>query len=126
MESYAQPILNGILLGGLYAIIAIGMSTMFGIVRLVNLAHGDLMILASFFSLTATAWLGLTPFWSLLVVVPAMYFVGYFIQGFLLNRVLGKEMEPPLLVAFGVSIIVQNLMLMIYTPDARSLKTGLP
>jgi branched-chain amino acid transport system permease protein len=125
MESYAQPILNGILLGGLYAVIAIGMSTMFGIVRLVNLAHGDLMILASFFSLTATAWLGLTPFWSLLVVVPAMYFVGYFIQGFLLNRVLGKEMEPPLLVAFGVSIIVQNLMLMIYTPDARSLKTGL-
>jgi len=125
MESYAQPILNGILLGGLYAIIAIGMSTMFGIVRLVNLAHGDLMILASFFSLTATTWLGLTPFWSLLVVVPAMYFVGYFVQGFLLNRVLGKEMEPPLLVAFGVSIIVQNLMLMIYTPDARSLKTGL-
>ena len=125
MESYAQPILNGILLGGLYAIIAIGMSTMFGIVRLVNLAHGDLMILASFLSLTTTTWLGLTPFWSLLVVVPAMYFVGYFIQGFLLNRVLGKEMEPPLLVAFGVSIIVQNLMLMIYTPDARSLKTDL-
>jgi branched-chain amino acid transport system permease protein len=125
MESYAQPILNGILLGGLYAIIAIGMSTMFGIVKLVNLAHGDLMILASFFSLTTTTWLGLTPFWSLLVVVPAMYFVGYFVQGFLLNRVLGREMEPPLLVAFGVSIIVQNLMLMIYTPDARSLKTGL-
>jgi branched-chain amino acid transport system permease protein len=125
MESYAQPILNGILLGGLYAIIAIGMSTMFGIVKLVNLAHGDLMILASFFSLTTTTWLGLNPFWSLLVVVPAMYFVGYFVQGFLLNRVLGKEMEPPLLVAFGVSIIAQNLMLMIYTPDARSLKTGL-
>ncbi len=125
MEDYAQPILNGILLGGLYAIIAIGMSTMFGIVRLVNLAHGDLMILASFFSLTVTTWLGLNPFWSLLIVVPAMYFVGYFVQGFLLNRVLGKDMEPPLLVAFGVSIIVQNLMLMIYTPDARSLKTDL-
>ena len=125
MESYAQPILNGILLGGLYAIIAIGMSTMFGIVRLVNLAHGDLMILASFLSLTTTSLLGVNAFWSLLVVVPAMYFVGYFIQGFLLNRVLGKEMEPPLLVAFGISIIVQNLMLMIYTPDARSLKTSL-
>ncbi len=125
MESYAQPILNGVLLGGLYAIIAIGMSTMFGIVKLVNLAHGDLMILGSFFALTTIAWTGVNPFWSLVVVVPAMYFVGYFVQGFLLNRVLGKEMEPPLLVAFGVSIIVQNLMLMIYTPDARSLKTGL-
>jgi branched-chain amino acid transport system permease protein len=125
MEVYAQPILNGILLGGLYAIIAIGMSTMFGIVKLVNLAHGDLMILASFLSLTTVTWVGVNPFWSLLVVVPAMYFVGYFVQGFLLNRVLGKDQEPPLLVAFGVSIIVQNLMLMVYTPDARSLKTTL-
>jgi len=125
MESYAQPILNGILLGGLYAIIAIGMSTMFGIVRLVNLAHGDLMMLASFLSLTVMAWFGVNPLWTLFLVVPAMYFVGFFIQGFLLNRVLGKAMEPPLLVAFGISIILQNLLLLIYTPDARSLKTTL-
>jgi branched-chain amino acid transport system permease protein len=125
MDAYAQPILNGILLGGLYAVIAIGMSTMFGIVRLVNLAHGDLMILASFLSLTVIAWSGVSPFLSLLVVIPVMYGVGFSIQDFLLNRVLGKEMEPPLLVAFGVSIIVQNLLLMVYTPDARSLKTTL-
>jgi branched-chain amino acid transport system permease protein len=125
MEAYAQPILNGILLGGLYAVIAVGMSTMFGIVKLVNLAHGDLMILASFLALTTMTWLGVNPFWSLVAVVPAMYVVGFFVQGVLLNRVLGRGMEPPLLVAFGVSIIVQNLLLMIYTPDARSLKTGL-
>jgi branched-chain amino acid transport system permease protein len=91
----------------------------------VNLAHGDLMILASFLSLTVIAWSGVSPFLSLLVVIPVMYGVGFFIQDFLLNRVLGKEMEPPLLVAFGVSIIVQNLLLMVYTPDARSLKTTL-
>lgn len=125
MESYAQPLINGILLGGLYAIIAIGMSTMFGIVKLVNLAHGDLMILGSFLSLTLVTWLGVSPLWTLLAVVPAMYFVGYFVQGYLLNRVLGREMEPPLLVAFGLSIIVQNLLLLIYTPDARSLMTSL-
>ena len=125
MEDFAQPILNGILLGGLYAIIAIGMSTMFGIVKLVNLAHGDLMILASFLCLSLGTWLGISPLWTLLLVVPIMYFVGFFVQGFLLNRVLGKEMEPPLLVAFGVSIIVQNLLLMVYTPDARSLMTNL-
>ncbi len=125
MESYAQPILNGILLGGLYAIIAIGMSTMFGIVRLVNLAHGDLMMLASFLALTVLSFAGVNPLWSLVIVVPAMYFVGYFIQSFLINRVLPKGMEPPLLVAFGVSIILQNLLLLIYTPDARSLKTTL-
>lgn len=125
MEAYAQPILNGILLGGLYAVIAIGMSTMFGIVKLVNLAHGDLMILGSFLSLVVISSLGLNPLWSLIVVVPVMYFVGFAIQGYLLNRVLGKEMEPPLLVAFGVSIILQNLLLLIFTPDARSLTTSL-
>ena len=125
MESYAQPLINGILLGGLYAIIAIGMSTMFGIVKLVNLAHGDLMILGSFLCLTLVTWFGVSPLWTLFAVVPVMYFVGYFVQGHLLNRVLGREMEPPLLVAFGLSIIIQNLLLLIYTPDARSLMTSL-
>ena len=125
MEGLAQPLLNGILLGGLYAVVAIGMSTMFGIVKLVNLAHGDLMILGSFLSLVLISSLGVSPFISLVVVVPIMYFVGYFVQGYLINRVLGRDMEPPLLVAFGLSIILQNLLLLIFTPDARSLATSL-
>jgi branched-chain amino acid transport system permease protein len=125
MEDIVQPIINGILLGGLYAIVAIGMSTMFGIVKLVNLAHGDLMMLSSFLCLSFIGWLGISPLLSLFIVVPIMYFVGFFIQGFLINRVLGKEMEPPLLVAFGLSIILQNLLLLIYTPDARTLETSL-
>jgi branched-chain amino acid transport system permease protein len=125
MEAYLQPICNGILLGGLYAVIAIGMSTMFGIVKLVNLAHGDLMVLSSFLALVLVSSLGISPLWCFIVVIPVMYFVGYFVQGYLLNRVLGKGMEPPLLVAFGLSIIFQNLLLMIFTPDARSLQTSL-
>ncbi|MBW1912985.1 MAG: branched-chain amino acid ABC transporter permease [Deltaproteobacteria bacterium] len=125
MEDFAQPIINGILLGGLYAVIAIGMSTMAGIVKVVNLAHGDLTMLAAFLCLSLVTWLGIFPMLALVVIIPVMYFVGYFLQGFLLNRVLGKEMEPPLLVAFGISIIVQNLLLIIYTPDARSLMTSL-
>lgn len=125
MEGLIQPALNGILLGGLYALIAIGMSMMFGIVRLVNLAHGDLLILSSYFGLVLTTWLGLHPFWSILITIPTMFCVGYCIQGFLINPVLDKGMEPPLLVAFGVSIILQNLLLMIFTPDARSLSTSL-
>lgn len=125
MEDLAQPILNGILLGGLYAVIAIGLSTMFGIVKFVNLAHGDLMILGSFLSLVLVSWLGINPFWTILIVVPVMYFVGFIIQAFLLNRVLGKGLEPPLIVAFGLSIILQNILLLIFTPDARSLMTPL-
>ncbi len=121
MQELAQPILNGILLGGLYALIAIGMSMMFGIVKLVNLAHGDMMILSSYLAMVFTAWLGINPFFSLVLTIPAMFIIGFLFQGFLINRVLGKAMEPPLLVAFGVSIILQNFLLTIFTPDARSI-----
>jgi branched-chain amino acid transport system permease protein len=121
VQELAQPILNGILLGGLYALIAIGMSMMFGIVKLVNLAHGDMMILSSYLAMVFTAWLGINPFFTLVLTIPAMFIVGFLFQGFLINRVLGKAMEPPLLVAFGVSIILQNLLLTIFTPDARSI-----
>ncbi len=125
MEGLAQDILNGLLLGGLYAVVAIGLSTIFGIVKLVNLAHGDLMILSSYLSLFMVSALGVSPLLTLVAVMPVMFAVGYILQRFLLNRVLGKEMEPPLLVAFGVSIIIQNFMLMAFTPDARSLMSSL-
>ena len=125
MEGLAQDILNGLLLGGLYAIVAIGLSTIFGIVRLVNLAHGDLMILASYLSFFLISALNVSPLLTLVAIIPVMFAIGYILQRFLLNRVLGEEMEPPLLVAFGVSIILQNLMLMTFTPDARSLVSDL-
>jgi len=125
MTDLAQPILNGILLGGLYAIIAIGLTTILGIVKVMNFAHGDLMILGSYMSLVLVTWLGVNPFLSLVAVVPVMYFVGFAIQGFLLNRVLGQELEPPLIVAFGLSIILQNFLLLVFTPDARTLMTAL-
>jgi branched-chain amino acid transport system permease protein len=125
MEGLAQDILNGLLLGGLYAIVAIGLSTIFGIVRLVNLAHGDLMILASYLSFFLISALSVSPLLTLVAIIPVMFAIGYILQRFLLNRVLGEEMEPPLLVAFGVSIILQNLMLMTFTPDARSLMSDL-
>ena len=125
MENLWQPILNGILLGGLYALIAIGLSTMLGIVRVMNFAHGDLMILASYMTLVLVTWLGIHPLMGLIVVIPAMYLVGYLIQRLLINRVLPQGEEPPLIVAFGLSIILQNILLLIFTPDARSLMTRL-
>jgi branched-chain amino acid transport system permease protein len=125
MESLIQPVINGILLGGLYAVIALGLTTMFGIVKLVNLAHGDLMVLSSYLSLVTITQLGINPFWSMLLVLPVMFVIGFLLQKYLLNRVLGKEMEPPLLVAFGVSIILQNLLLLVFSPDAQSLMTSI-
>lgn len=125
MQDLLQPIVNGILLGGLYGIIAIGLSTIMGIVKVMNFAHGELMILSSYLSLVLVLQFGANPFVTFLAVVPIMYFLGFCIQRFLVNRVLGKELEPPLLVTFGLSIILQNLLLLIFTPDARTLMTGL-
>ena len=125
MEDILQPILNGILLGGLYAVIAVGLSTILGIVKIMNFAHGDLMILGSYLGLVFVSWLGVNPFYSLIAVIPAMYIIGYYVQAFVINRVLGDELEPPLIVAFGLSIILQNVLLLTFTPDARTLMTDL-
>lgn len=119
------PIINGLLLGGLYGIIGIGMSMIFGIVRLVNLAHGDLIILASYLSLVTMMYFPINPLFTLMIVIPAMCLLGFAIQYYLLNQTLGKGMNPPLLIAFGLSIILQNLLLLIFTPDARTLLTSI-
>ena len=119
------PITNGLLLGGLYGIIGIGMSMIFGIVRLVNLAHGDLIILGSYLSLVTMTYFPVNPLLTLIIVIPVMCIIGFIIQYYLLNQVLGKGMNPPLLIAFGLSIILQNLLLLIFTPDARTLLTSI-
>jgi branched-chain amino acid transport system permease protein len=120
-----EPLINGILLGGLYAVIGIGLSIIFGIMRQVNLAHGELMILSSYLSLVFLQLLGLHPLLTFIFVLPAIFVFGYLIQSFLFNRVLGKGMESYLMISFGLSIILQNSMLLIFTPDARTLNTNL-
>ena len=117
--------MNGLLLGGLYGIVGIGMSMIFGIVRVVNLAHGDLVILASYLSLVTLSIFNVSPLLTLILVIPAMFLIGFLIQYYLVNRVLGQGMNPPLLVAFGLSIILQNLLLLVFTPDARALLTSI-
>lgn len=125
MIEYLEPLINGILLGGLYGVVGIGLSMVFGIMRQVNLAHGDLMILSSYFSLLFLQVLGLHPLVTLILVAPLMFFIGYLIQIFLFNRVMQRGMEPFLMISFGLSIIIQNTLLLTFTPDARSLETTL-
>ncbi|WP_258360985.1 branched-chain amino acid ABC transporter permease [Moorella sulfitireducens] len=125
VQDFAQPILNGILLGGLYAVVGIGMAMIFGIMRITNLAHGDLMVLASYLSLVIISGLGINPFVTLVIAIPVMFFVGLIVQSALINRVLKKGNEPPLLVTFGLSIIIQNALLLIFTPDAKMLMNSL-
>jgi branched-chain amino acid transport system permease protein len=121
---WIDTLLQGVLLGGLYALFATGLSLIFGVMRLVNIAHGDLIVLAAFVAFVVTQGLGLHPLLSLLLVVPAMAAVGYGLQRGLLNRTLGGDILPPLLVTFGLSIVIQNALLEIFTADSRKLQVG--
>ncbi|MCD7946701.1 MAG: branched-chain amino acid ABC transporter permease [Oscillospiraceae bacterium] len=120
-----QAIINGILLGGLYALVGVGMNVIFGIVKLTNLAHGDFIILASYLSLAVCTSLGIPPLLSLVIVIPIMFFIGFFLQSLLVNRVISRGPEPPLLVMFGLSIVIQNLLLSFFSSDAQHLPTKL-
>jgi branched-chain amino acid transport system permease protein len=121
---WINVILQGVLVGGLYAMFAAGLSLIFGVMRLVNIAHGDLIVLAAYVALMVTQALGIGPLTSLILVVPAMAIVGYALQRLLLNRTLGDDLLPPLLVTFGLSIIIQNGLLEIFTADSRKLQAG--
>jgi branched-chain amino acid transport system permease protein len=117
-------ILQGVLVGGLYAMFAAGLSLIFGVMRLVNIAHGDLIVLAAYVALVVTTGLGINPLVSLLVVVPLMALIGYALQRGILNQTLGPDLLPPLLVTFGLSVIIQNGLLELFTADSRKLQAG--
>jgi branched-chain amino acid transport system permease protein len=122
--NWLDTILQGILLGGLYALFAAGLSLVFGIMRLVNLAHGDLIVGAAFLILVLVSTLGLNPLLAALIAAPLMFAIGWLLQYHLLNRTLGKDILPPLLVTFGLSIVIQNGLLQGFTADSRRISAG--
>ncbi|WP_321828601.1 branched-chain amino acid ABC transporter permease [Thalassovita sp.] len=121
---WVNAIVQGTLLGGLYALFAAGLSLIFGVMRLVNIAHGDLIVLGAYLGLTVTAATGLHPLLALLLVVPTMAAIGYVLQRGLLNQTLGDDLLPPLLVTFGLSVILQNTLLEVYSADPQKISAG--
>nr|WP_306268609.1 branched-chain amino acid ABC transporter permease [Pararhizobium sp. IMCC3301] len=121
---WVNAVLQGVLLGGLYALFAAGLSLIFGVMRLVNIAHGDFIVLAAFLGLVVTGTLGLHPLLALVIVVPVMALLGYVLQRGILNQTLGRDILPPLLVTFGLSVILQNGLLEIFTADPQKLSAG--
>ena len=117
-------ILQGVLVGGLYALFAAGLSLIFGVMRLVNIAHGDLIVLAAYIAMEVIRLSGLPPLVALIFVVPVMAAFGYALQRGILNRTLGGDLLPPLLVSFGLSVILQNGLLAVFTADSRKLDAG--
>ena len=121
---WIDSLIQGILLGGLYALFAAGLSLVFGIMRLVNLAHGDLIVFSAYITLAFVSLLGLHPFVAAFTAVPVMFGIGWLLQQLVLNRVLGPDILPPLLVTFGLSIVLQNALLETWSADSRRLSVG--
>lgn len=121
---WVNAVVQGVMLGGLFALFATGLSLIFGVMRLVNLAHGDLIVLAAFLGVAVVEGLGLHPLVTLVIVVPAMALLGYGLQRGLLNLTLGGDILPPLLVTFGLSIVIQNVLLETFSADTRRLQAG--
>lgn len=121
---WIDTILQGVLLGGLYALFAAGLSLVFGIMRLVNLAHGDLIVLGAYLILVVVSVLGLNPFLAAAIAAPLMFALGWLLQKHVLNRTLGEDILPPLLVTFGLSVVLQNVLLEGFSADSRRISLG--
>jgi branched-chain amino acid transport system permease protein len=122
--TWVNDVLQGIFLGGAYALTAVGLSLMFGVMRMVNLAHGDLAVCGTYLATTVMAAFGV-PLWvALLLMVPMAFVIGLFLQLSLFGRALRSGITAPLLVTFGLSVIIENLLLQVYSANTRGVPAG--
>jgi branched-chain amino acid transport system permease protein len=121
---WLDALVQGLLLGGMYAQYALGMALMFGVMRIVNTAHGDMLILLALLGTTLAASFSIGPYAVVAMLVPIAMLLGYLLQRLVLNRVLGDDPLPSLIATFGLSTALQNLMLQVYSADTRSLPGG--
>jgi len=124
MAIACETLIDGLLLGALYALFGLGLSISLGVMRMINIAHGDFIVVGAYLTSLTMQLAGVQPLASLIVVVPAMFILGWLLQRLLLNRVVGGSMFAPLLVTFGLSVIIQNLLQETFTADTRSLQAG--
>jgi len=124
MLTYVDSIIQGILLGGLYSLFAAGLSIVFGVMRLVNIAHGDFIVLGAYIALGIVSLTHANPFLVMILVVPLMALLGYALQRFVVEKTLGEDLLPPLLVTFGLAVIIQNGLLALMSTDAKRLSSG--
>ena len=122
LAGLSRPIIMGILLGGLYALIALGLSMVFGVMKLINVAHGDLMIFSAYFAYALMTRLGIDPILSLTMGIPLWFGLGFAIQKYIMSRAFGISMEAPLIIAFGISLILQSLAQIIWSPYSLGLE----
>ena len=121
---WLNVIVSGVLLGGFYALFACGLSLMFGVMKIINLAHGDMAVVAGYTAVFLVPKFHLPEVWSFLVVVPIFALLGYVVQRTLLQKSIDRDPFTTLLVTFGLSVVIENLLLEIYTANAQSINIG--
>ena len=119
-----ETLIQGLLLGGLYSLFALGLSLMFGVMRLTNTAQGDFIVLGGFAAIAGATQFALHPTLAALLLLPVAFGAGYALQRYVLNGTLGKDPLPSLVVTFGLAIVIQNALLELFSADPRSLDSG--
>ncbi len=122
--SWVNAVIQGILVGGLYALFACGLSLMFGVMKVINLAHGDFVVLAAYLAIGVINFTGLPAIWSFVLVVPIFAVGGYFLQRSLIQSALNRGELITLLVTFGLSVVIENALLQFLHADSHSLQIG--
>lgn len=124
ISMYIQAMINGLLLGGVFSLITVGLSLVYGVMKIINFAHGELLMLGMYFTLTASTLLGFGPYLSLLICVPCMFFIGVLVQQYLIEPVLDEPHEVQIFLTLGLSLVLTNIALLIWGPDYQSVKTS--
>ena len=123
MIIFFQSLISGILVGGVYALIGIGLTIIFGVMRIINFAHGDILMIGMYLTYGLFSLLGVDPFLSILITIPLMFLFGGFLQKFFINRVLNALPQNQILLTIGLGLIMSNTMMLIYTSDYKILTT---
>jgi branched-chain amino acid transport system permease protein len=123
LETLAQAVINGLLIGGIYALVSIGVTLIFGVVKIVNFAQGEFVMIGMYLSFFLATQVGIDPVLSLVVAMPALFVVGVLIQHFLIRRVLGQNDMPQIFLTFALSLLIVNLSLMLFTANYRTVHT---
>ncbi len=121
---YLQALINGILMGGIYGLMALGLSLIFGVLRIINFAHGNLMVVGMYITYWLFVFIGLDPYLSLFLSASFLFLLGFMIQRYILNPIVEAPEEMSFLITLGLGLIIQNLLLMIFGPDFYTVDTS--
>jgi branched-chain amino acid transport system permease protein len=124
LETVAQAVINGLLIGGIYALVSIGVTLIFGVVKIVNFAQGEFVMIGMYITYFLFSSFGIDPLLSLLISMPVLFVLGALIQHFLIRRVLGPNDMPQIFLTFALSLLLHNLALLFFSANYRTVHTS--